>query len=68
MDDDLCIKLNELPKEKRSFFLNRLYEILNDRVYSFMYGIKGEDYNTLPKEKIEILEKRLYEEMFLSKS
>jgi hypothetical protein len=65
MKSCLCEKLNFLSSEKRSCFFNRLYNILNDRYNSFVYGgISTKEYANPPKEKIEIAEEKLYDEMF----
>lgn len=64
MDKSLSDKITSLSPRNRNCFFHRLYNVLNDRYSSFKYGIKGKDYNNLPKEKVEGVEKKIYEEMF----
>jgi hypothetical protein len=68
MEEELCNKLNSLPSKDRISYSRKLTEVLNDSYSSFIYGgISNKEYTILPKEKVEIVEKRLYEEMVENK-
>ena len=64
MNPTLANKLNELPCSDRKKFVAQRDIILNDRVYAAKYGLTEDDYNNLPKEKIEEVENILYNELF----
>jgi len=64
MNSNLCGKIATLSPQNQNCFYKRLYDIFNDRYSSLMYGMKSEDYNILPKEKVENVEEKLYKEMF----
>lgn len=64
MNSNLCSKIVTLSPQNQNCFYKSLYDILNDRYSSLMYGMKSKDYNILPKEKVESVEEKLYKEMF----
>lgn len=65
MKEELCNKINSLsPRDKKCFF-NGFYDILNDRWSCFYYGgINDHEYSNLPKDKLDVIKEKLYEEMF----
>lgn len=65
MKESLKNKLIYLsPKENNSFY-NRLCNILESHYNSFVYGgISDKEYPDPPKEKLEKVEERVYNEMF----
>jgi hypothetical protein len=65
MKKDLCDKINSLSsKDVRNYYI-RLHSILNDSYSSFLYGgMNKEEYSSLPKEKVELAEEKLFKEMF----
>jgi hypothetical protein len=68
MKEGLAKRLDSLPLEKKNCFLCRLYNILNDRYNSFVYGgISDKEYPDPPKAKKEKVEEVLYAEMFENK-
>jgi hypothetical protein len=68
MNSNLCNKLDSLSPKDRSCFFNKVAGILSDEVCScYFYGLSREEYVNPPKEKIEAVEERIYEEMFGSK-
>lgn len=65
MDKKLSERLNSLPLKERRRFYKRLMDVLNDRYSSFVYGgISRKEYSTLPSDKVERVEKIIYQELF----
>ena len=64
MKKELSDKISKLSIRNQNCFYCRLYDILNNRQESFTYGLSGKDYTTLPQEKVEKIEEKVYEEMF----
>jgi hypothetical protein len=64
MKEELALKINSLSLNNQRSFYERLYNVLDDRLSCILYGLTKSDYVSLPKEKVERVEEKLYNEMF----
>lgn len=64
MKKELSDKISKLSVRNQNCFYYRLHDVLNDKHESFLYGLSEKDYANLPQEKVENVEKKVYEEMF----
>jgi hypothetical protein len=64
LEENLSDKINSLSEKNMMLFYERLYDILEDRFSSLIYGgITKKEYSNPPRDKIEKIKEKLYLEI-----
>jgi hypothetical protein len=61
---NILSKINWLSPDNRKKFDEKLLGILEFNDLAIRYGIKKEDFSTLPEDQVQTVKEKLYREMF----